>query len=34
MVVLDIIFLAVTALFFAIGVLYVRACEKLGGTKS
>ncbi len=26
---LDIIFLAATALFFAIGILYVRACERL-----
>jgi hypothetical protein len=26
---LDIIFLAATALFFALGILYVRACERL-----
>jgi hypothetical protein len=28
-VMLDIIFIAATALFFAIGILYVRACERL-----
>jgi len=26
---LDIIFLAATALFFAVGILYVRGCERL-----
>jgi len=26
---LDIIFLAATALFFALGILYVRGCERL-----
>jgi hypothetical protein len=26
---LDIIFIAATALFFAVGVLYVRGCERL-----
>jgi hypothetical protein len=26
---LDVIFIAATALFFAIAVLYVRACERL-----
>jgi hypothetical protein len=31
---LDIIFVVATALFFAIGILYVRACESLGRTKS
>lgn len=31
---LDVIFLGATALFFALGILYVRACEKLRGTKS
>jgi hypothetical protein len=31
---LDIIFVVATALFFAIGILYVHACEKLRGTKS
>jgi len=28
-VMLDIIFIAATALFFVIGILYVRACERL-----
>jgi hypothetical protein len=28
-VMLDIIFLAATALFFAFGILYVRGCERL-----
>lgn len=27
---LDIIFILATALFFAVGILYVRACERLG----
>jgi len=26
---LDIIFLGATALFFAVGILYVRGCERL-----
>jgi hypothetical protein len=26
---LDIIFIAATALFFAVGVLYIRGCERL-----
>jgi len=26
---LDVIFIAATALFFAIGILYVRGCERL-----
>lgn len=26
---LDIIFLAATALFFVLGILYVRSCERL-----
>jgi hypothetical protein len=26
---LDIIFIAATALFFALGILYVRGCERL-----
>ena len=29
MLMLDIIFLAATALFFAIGIFYVRGCERL-----
>jgi len=29
MVMLDIIFLAATAVFFAIGIFYVRGCERL-----
>jgi hypothetical protein len=29
MVMLDIIFLMATAVFFAIGILYVRGCERL-----
>jgi hypothetical protein len=28
-VMLDIIFIAATALFFAIGIFYVRGCERL-----
>ncbi len=31
---LDIVFLAATALFVVMAILYVRACERLGGTKS
>jgi hypothetical protein len=27
---LDIIFILATALFFAVAILYVRACERLG----
>jgi hypothetical protein len=27
--ILDIIFIAATALFFALGILYVRGCERL-----
>ena len=27
---LDVIFVAVTALFFALAILYVRGCERLG----
>ncbi len=30
---LDIVFIAATAFIFSVGILYVRACEKLGGTK-
>lgn len=30
---LDMIFIAATVLLFAAGILYVRACEKLRGTK-
>jgi hypothetical protein len=30
---LDMIFIAATLLVFAAGILYVRACEKLRGTK-
>jgi hypothetical protein len=30
----DVISVVAIALFFAIGILYVRACEKLRGTKS
>ncbi len=30
----DLIFIATTALFVALGILYVHACEKLRGTKS
>jgi hypothetical protein len=26
---LDVIFMAATALFFALGILYVRGCERL-----
>jgi hypothetical protein len=28
-VMLDIIFIAATALFFAVGILYIRGCERL-----
>ena len=28
-VMLDVIFIAATALFFAVGILYVRGCERL-----
>ena len=31
---LDLIFIAATALFVVIAVSYVRLCERLGGTKS
>lgn len=31
---LDIVFIAATALFVLIAVWYVRLCERLGGTKS
>jgi hypothetical protein len=31
---LDIVFLAATALFVVMAILYVRACERLKGTKS
>lgn len=30
---LDIVFIAATTFIFLVGVLYVRACEKLRGTK-
>jgi hypothetical protein len=30
----DAIFIVATAIFFALAILYVRACEKLRGTKS
>jgi hypothetical protein len=30
----DTIFIVATAVFFALAILYVRACEKLRGTKS
>ena len=30
----DAIFIIATAIFFALAILYVRACEKLRGTKS
>ena len=31
---LDVIFIAATGLFVVVGILYMRACEKLRGTKS
>ena len=31
---LDIVFMAATALFVVAAILYVRACERLKGTKS
>jgi len=31
---LDIVFMAATALFVVVAILYVRGCEKLRGTKS
>ena len=30
---LDLVFIAATALFVIVGILYVRGCEKLRGTK-
>jgi hypothetical protein len=30
----DLMFIGATALFVVLGILYVRACEKLRGTKS
>lgn len=31
---LDIVFIAATALFVIVAIGYVRLCERLGGTKS